>query len=68
MNRQMLVDKIRDSGLKTGFICEKLGMSRNSLKNRLEGKYEFTIRDVQTLCDLLRIKSAREREDIFFDR
>lgn len=65
-NTELLKEKIRGSGLRTGFICEYLGISRQSLHNKLSRKTEFSLEEVRRLCELLDITSLREKEKIFF--
>lgn len=58
--------RISDSGLKIGYIIEKLGLSRQGFNNKITGKTEFTISEVAILCDILDITSLKEKERIFF--
>ena len=58
--------KVRDSGLKTKYIYEKLGISRQTWYNRMNGRRPFTAIEVEKLCEILRISSIRERKEIFF--
>ena len=40
VNTKLLQQKIKDSGLKMGFIAEKLGRSRQALSDKIQGKTE----------------------------
>ena len=65
-NTELLKEKVKKSGLRTKFIHEKLGVSRAGWYRKLNGKSPFTAEQIQILCDILRITSLREKEDIFF--
>lgn len=65
-NVELLKEKVAESGLKASFIVERLGISRASWYNKLNGKSEFTAGEIKNLCDALRITSLRERDEIFF--
>lgn len=65
-NVELLKRKVAESGLKASFIVERLGVSRASWYNKLNGKSKFTADEVKKLCEALHITSLREREDIFF--
>lgn len=65
-NTELLKDKIHESGLKYGYIADKLGISRTSLYLKVNGNKEFNQREISILCELLQIKSLEEKELIFF--
>ena len=62
----LLKKKIEESGLRLDYIYENLEISRASLHNKLSGKTEFTLKEVQRLCEVLNITSLREKDKIFF--
>ena len=66
-NTVLLNEKIEKSGLKIGFISEKMGITRQTLRNKVNGVSEFTQTEMKTLCDLLKITSTKEKNQIFFD-
>lgn len=51
----LLDQAIKDSGLKTGFITEKLGISRQGFDKKRKGQISFRASEVYVLCDLLRL-------------
>ena len=53
--------KIKDSGLKMGFIAEKLGRSRQALRGKIKGETEFLPSEVRVLCELLRLTDEERR-------
>ena len=64
VNTELLQKKIKDSGLKMGFIAEKLGRSRQALRGKIKGETEFLPSEVRVLCELLRL-TDEERLLIF---
>ena len=65
-NTNLLRQKIEESGLKLQFIADKLGISRQTLIAKINGKSEFNQTEIQILCDLLNIKLLKEKNLIFF--
>lgn len=65
INTQLLDSKIEQSGFKTGFLVEKLGLSRNGFDKKRKGKTPFRTAEIYVLSDLLRL-SDNEKKDIFF--
>ena len=61
-----LKSKISEAGLKQGFIAEKLGLSSYGFAKKLNNETEFKATEIQLLCEILNIKSLREKEAIFF--
>jgi hypothetical protein len=64
----LLKEKIRQSGLKLTFIAQYMGLSRAGLYNKINNKRPFNQYEIDKLCRVLKIKSAKEVEDIFFAR
>lgn len=65
-NTKLLNEKIAESGLKRKFIAEKLGLSTYGLQRKIENVTEFKASEISALCDVLDIKTATEKEKIFF--
>lgn len=65
-NKRLLKQKIDDSGLKLGFIAEKMDISYGWLKKKIDGRVAFKAYEIQTLCELLQITDLEEKESIFF--
>lgn len=61
VNTKMLQQKIKDSGLKMGFIAEKMGRSRQALSDKIQGKTEFLPSEIRVLCELLQITDEERR-------
>lgn len=66
MNCSMLREKISDSGMTITSIADKIEITRESLYNKMNGKTDFTAREISSLTKLLRL-SRTERDKIFFD-
>lgn len=62
----LLKQKIKDSGLKDQVFYQKLDISRSAWHKKKNGQSPFKVEEIQTVCDLLRITSLREKEHIFF--
>lgn len=57
---------IAKSGLRSGFIIEKLGITKQSFNNKRHGRTQFRAAEVYVLCDLLNIPDD-DKAKIFFD-
>lgn len=64
VNTQLLDAKIAESGLRTNFIIEKLGLSANGFYKKKNGVTPFRVAEVYVICDLLHI-SEEEKSEIF---
>lgn len=58
-----LGDLIDNSGVTKSFIAEKLGISRTTLDSRLSGKTDFSLKELNMLCSILRL-TMEERQKI----
>lgn len=65
-NTDLLKEKIKESGLKIGFIVERLGTSYAWFNKKLENQKDFNAFEIQTLCDVLGISDLAEKDRIFF--
>lgn len=65
-NTKLLRSKISALGLKYVFIAVQMGLSTHSLYRKIENKVEFKASEIQTLCNVLHIDDAEEKEKIFF--
>ena len=65
-NVQLLEEKIQKSGLKKGFIAEKIGVTPNTLTALLNNKAEFKVSHMQAICKVLDIHDDAEIKAIFF--
>ena len=66
-NTNLLEKKIRDSGLRIGYICEQLGVSYPGFQKKLrnEGGSEFKPSEITVLTERLHL-TREEVDKIFF--
>lgn len=57
---------IQESGLKKGYLAERLGVSRGTFCALLNNKSEFKASQIRTLCELLNIRDDETLKAIFF--
>ena len=55
VNKEVLVEEIQKSGLKKEFICSRLGMSLNTLNNKISGRTKFLVTEAFDLKTLLKM-------------
>lgn len=65
-NSELLKLKIKESGLKLGFIVEKLNTSYAWFNKKLENEKDFNATEMQILCEILNITDLAEKDRIFF--
>lgn len=63
-NFEALQCKIKESGMTIVAICEKTGIERATLYNRLKGVGEFSASEIVALSEVLRLKNT-DRDKIF---
>ena len=67
-NLVLLKQKIDESPLKLSAIMESASINnRQTWSNKINGRSEFTVSELQGLCDVLKL-SVKDREAIFFSR
>lgn len=65
VDTQYLENLINESGIKKTFLAERLGISIQTLRMKIIGKSDFTIREVNILCKELGITKLSDKEKIF---
>ena len=65
MDLECLCSKIEEIKIPITTIAEKMGISRQSLYLKMNGKRDFTTEQMTKLCDILRLTND-ERNLIFF--
>ena len=65
MKLEQLKTRIADSGMTLTAVARLTGMSRMTLYNKLDGKHEFKVSEIISLCEALHL-SDKERNAIFF--
>lgn len=61
---ELLLSKIKESGMTMVAISEKSGIDRTTLYNRFKGKGEFTASEIVSISSVLRLTKP-ERDKIF---
>lgn len=61
---EMLLEKIKESGMTMKAIAEKSGVNRANIYNKLKGRGEFTASEIVALSEVLRLTKP-ERDKIF---
>ena len=65
-NIELLGKKIKQSGLKKGYIAMKLGVSPTTFSALMSNKAEFKARQIRSICEILDIQDDAEIRAIFF--
>lgn len=65
VDTDLLEKKISESGLKTGFICESLGITSQGFWKKRKGITPFRVPEVFVLCELLHI-TGEDKSKIFY--
>ncbi len=66
VNTLLLDKKISESGLKIDYIVQTLGISRQAFAKKRSNDIPFRAAEIYVICDLLNIRDAAEKKDIFF--
>jgi hypothetical protein len=59
---------IAESGLKSGFIAEQLGVSKQAFHAKVNGRSSFRASEVYVMCDLLKLNKDQGREIFFLNK
>ena len=62
----LLTQAIANSGKKKAHLASRCGLSRQGLKNKIDGKSDFYAKEINVLCTELGINTPEERDKIFF--
>jgi len=65
MNYELLNERIRESGMTMIAIAKKLGILRETLYSRLNGKTEFKASEILKISQVLNLSNV-DRDRIFF--
>lgn len=57
---------IAESGLKYCYIAEKMGISRQSLRHKVNGDSDFSCAEATKLCEIIGLDDVETRHRIFF--
>lgn len=65
VDTQYLENLISESGIKKTYLADQLGISIQTLRLKILGKSDFTIKEVNALCKELGITKLSDKEKIF---
>ncbi len=68
VNKEKLNEAIRDSGFQKKFLCVKLGISKQSLHNKMNNKTEFKSQEVLALKHVLNLNDQDFLSIFFADK
>ena len=57
-NYRKLLGRIREYGLTNRELAEKIGITKGTLSQKLNGRYPFTTKDIDLICGTLDIPAA----------
>lgn len=66
LNMELLRKKMDSSGMSITFISSKLGVARETLYNKMNGKSDFSATEIVALTELLKL-TRDERDKIFLN-
>ena len=65
----MQVNKLKSRIVEAGYtqksLAKAMGISKNTLNSKINGKTQFNLKEVDTLCELLAICAPEEKAQIF---
>lgn len=65
----MMISKLKGKIVEAGYtqraLAAELGMSKNTLNNKITGKTSFNMDEAMRLCELLGIQDNAEKAQIF---
>lgn len=68
VNTELLNLKIKESGLKKSQLCNAMGITYQAFRLKRNNVFAFTSQEVNTLCELLNIRTMAEMKKIFFSQ
>ena len=68
VNTELLNLKIKESGLKKSQLCKAMGITYQAFRRKRNNASAFTSQEVNTLCELLNIRTMAEMKKIFLSQ
>ena len=68
VNTELLNLKIKESGLKKSQLCKVMGITYQAFRRKRNNASAFTSQEVNTLCELLNIRTMAEMKKIFLSQ
>ncbi len=65
LDAQKLKGKIVEAGITQGELAKRIGISQNTLTRKLTGRRDFTIGEIDRICNVLQITDNSLKAQIF---
>lgn len=65
MSANKLKGKIVEAGYTQRSLAKELGMSKNTLNSKINGKIPFNVIEIERICEKLGIRDSVEKANIF---
>lgn len=67
MGRNRLKGKIAEAGYTQKSLAKALGMGRNTLNLKVNGKVPFNTQEIEAICQRLGIRDGKDKAAIFLE-
>lgn len=68
LDKKRLMGAIVASGMTQKKLAEKIGMSKNTINAKINGKGNFDTEEIDKICDVLNINNDKEKVLIFLSK
>lgn len=68
VDTKRLMGIIISAGYSQSTLAEEAGISKNTLNLKINNKSDFKTGEIETLCNILGIKKAQDKVDIFLHK
>ena len=65
VNKRKLLGRMVEAGFTQRKLATKLGLSKNTLSSRMSGRSAFNTEEIEAICQILSIREATEKVEIF---
>lgn len=65
LNKNEFNGAVARAGMTNGELAKRIGMSKNTLSSRVNGKSYFDTQEIDLICDILNITTDKEKINIF---
>lgn len=65
VDTKRLMGLIIGAGYNQSTLAEEAGISKNTLNQKINNKSDFKTGEIETICNILGIKKAQDKVDIF---
>lgn len=68
LNKNEFLGEMARAGLTQKELALRVGMSKNTLSSRINGKSFFDTEEIDKICDVLKIEDGRQKSKIFLHK